>query len=98
MILKKQSEFTEKERIHFVAELWNDIHYNGKELRLEVTSSNKSLVSGGEHDFYTQSLIWDNTEYPKIVYHNLYKQTLTNDQCLEICNNIGENPEKFLDK
>jgi hypothetical protein len=97
MKLKRQSEFTEKQRIHFVCELWNDITFNGKELRLEVTSSDEPIAEGGENTFYSQTCIWDmNGLEPKLVYHTLYKQTLPESICLEICNNIGEDPAKFI--
>lgn len=92
-LIKKQSQFTEKERIHFVAELWNNITYKDKELRLEVTSSDKALITGGDHSFYAQAVIWDGD---KIAYHTLDKKTLTQDQCLLFCNDVGENPDKYL--
>lgn len=93
MKLKKQSEFTETEREHFVAELSTDISFKGKELKLEVTSSSKALLESQVMKFFTQTCIWDGDN---LIYNNIYHMPLTASQCFEICNNIGESPEKYL--
>ncbi len=93
MKLKRLHEFTEKETAHFNNSCWENITYNDEEYNLEIVSSDAPLLTGGEHEFYSQCTIWKGD---KLVYHALDKNTLNDIQCAEMANAVMTYPNTFI--
>lgn len=74
-----------------------DIICRGKDYKLEIIACDEKLNEGSNIALFTAVAIYEeNFQHYKIVFHEVFKQTLTKEDIESARENIMADPEKYI--
>ena len=97
MLIKRIHQFTEEQKKNLPIIITAEINCRDRKFLLEVIVSDEKLNEESTFLIYSTCAIYDDSVFPaKIMYHIVYTEQLTEEQCDVMVKEILANKEKFI--